>query len=190
MFSFVNYSRSLFWICCGLLLIVQSVRILVQISTSFCWSSFIQCIITVSLALKDGTVPTEVYPKFVPNSRAHWQSNLGGIPFLETIKSAGTLVPNDVYCDDSSSFQIVQGPKGVVSRRFDCLVNIQMAWRDPPTSNIAIYELGILWLMNLSNTKHAIRQIRSWLIWEVNPKLLLFEFPCNSSQARLMGHRE
>ncbi|KAJ7899188.1 DNA mismatch repair protein MutS [Mycena olivaceomarginata] len=78
-------------------------------------------------SLMHNYVPTEVYPKFVPNSRAHWQSNLGGIPFLETIKSAGTLVPNDVYCDDSSSFQIVQGPKGVVSRRFDCLVNIQMA---------------------------------------------------------------
>ncbi|KAJ7756277.1 muts domain V-domain-containing protein [Mycena metata] len=35
----------------------------------------------------------------------------GRHPILETIKSAGTLVPNDVYCDDSSSFQIVQGPK-------------------------------------------------------------------------------
>ncbi|KAJ7452111.1 DNA mismatch repair protein MutS [Mycena galericulata] len=34
----------------------------------------------------------------------------GRHPILETIKSAGTLVPNDVYCDDSCSFQIVQGP--------------------------------------------------------------------------------
>ncbi|KAJ7153512.1 muts domain V-domain-containing protein [Mycena crocata] len=34
----------------------------------------------------------------------------GRHPILETITSAGTLVPNDVYCDDSSSFQIVQGP--------------------------------------------------------------------------------
>ncbi|KAJ7271034.1 muts domain V-domain-containing protein [Mycena rebaudengoi] len=34
----------------------------------------------------------------------------GRHPVLETITSAGTLVPNDVYCDDSSSFQIVQGP--------------------------------------------------------------------------------
>ncbi|KAJ7607391.1 muts domain V-domain-containing protein [Roridomyces roridus] len=33
----------------------------------------------------------------------------GRHPILETVKSAGTLVPNDVYCDDSSSFQIVQG---------------------------------------------------------------------------------
>ncbi|KAJ7456917.1 muts domain V-domain-containing protein [Mycena latifolia] len=35
----------------------------------------------------------------------------GRHPILEMIKSAGSLVPNDVYCDDSSSFQIVQGPK-------------------------------------------------------------------------------
>ncbi|KAJ7813094.1 muts domain V-domain-containing protein [Mycena olivaceomarginata] len=34
----------------------------------------------------------------------------GRHPILETIRLAGTLVPNDVYCDDSSSFQIVQGP--------------------------------------------------------------------------------
>jgi len=29
---------------------------------------------------------------------------------LETVQSAGTLVPNDVYCCDTSSFQMVQGP--------------------------------------------------------------------------------
>ncbi|GLB36707.1 putative mutS family domain IV [Lyophyllum shimeji] len=34
----------------------------------------------------------------------------GRHPVLETIQAAGTLVPNDVYCDDSSSFQIIQGP--------------------------------------------------------------------------------
>ncbi|KAF9261928.1 hypothetical protein L218DRAFT_980745 [Marasmius fiardii PR-910] len=34
----------------------------------------------------------------------------GRHPILETVKSGGTLVPNDVYCDDSSSFQIIQGP--------------------------------------------------------------------------------
>ncbi|KAJ8088885.1 MutS protein msh4 [Marasmius tenuissimus] len=34
----------------------------------------------------------------------------GRHPILETVKSAGTVVPNDVYCDDSSSFQIIQGP--------------------------------------------------------------------------------
>ncbi|EGN92714.1 hypothetical protein SERLA73DRAFT_172695 [Serpula lacrymans var. lacrymans S7.3] len=34
----------------------------------------------------------------------------GRHPILETTHSAGTLVPNDVYCCDSSSFQIVQGP--------------------------------------------------------------------------------
>ncbi|KAK0475108.1 muts domain V-domain-containing protein, partial [Armillaria novae-zelandiae] len=35
----------------------------------------------------------------------------GKHPILETLRTMGTLVPNDVYCDDSSSFQIVQGPK-------------------------------------------------------------------------------
>ncbi|PPQ78808.1 hypothetical protein CVT25_010677 [Psilocybe cyanescens] len=34
----------------------------------------------------------------------------GRHPILETLQSAGTLVPNDVYCDNSSSFQIIQGP--------------------------------------------------------------------------------
>lgn len=35
----------------------------------------------------------------------------GRHPILEGIQSAGTLVPNDVYCCEASSFQIVQGPK-------------------------------------------------------------------------------
>ncbi|KAL1664819.1 DNA mismatch repair protein MutS [Schizophyllum commune] len=34
----------------------------------------------------------------------------GKHPILETIQLAGSVVPNDVYCDDSSCFQIVQGP--------------------------------------------------------------------------------
>lgn len=35
----------------------------------------------------------------------------GRHPILEGVQSAGTLVPNDVYCCGSTSFQIVQGPK-------------------------------------------------------------------------------
>lgn len=35
----------------------------------------------------------------------------GRHPIMETFYHAGTLVSNDVYCDDSSSFQIIQGPK-------------------------------------------------------------------------------
>ncbi|KAI0044058.1 hypothetical protein FA95DRAFT_1497685 [Auriscalpium vulgare] len=35
----------------------------------------------------------------------------GRHPILENVQSAGTLVPNDVYCSDSSAFQIIQGPK-------------------------------------------------------------------------------
>lgn len=34
----------------------------------------------------------------------------GRHPILETVQAAGTLVPNDVYCDDASSFQVIQGP--------------------------------------------------------------------------------
>ncbi|KIY64938.1 hypothetical protein CYLTODRAFT_438032 [Cylindrobasidium torrendii FP15055 ss-10] len=34
----------------------------------------------------------------------------GRHPILETVTSAGMLVPNDVYCDDASSFQLIQGP--------------------------------------------------------------------------------
>ncbi|KAL9709248.1 MutS protein msh4 [Leucoagaricus gongylophorus] len=29
---------------------------------------------------------------------------------MEAVQAAGTLVPNDVYCDDASSFQVIQGP--------------------------------------------------------------------------------
>ena len=39
----------------------------------------------------------------------------GRHPILETLHSVATLVPNDVYCDDSSSFQLIQGPKSVLS---------------------------------------------------------------------------
>ncbi len=38
----------------------------------------------------------------------------GRHPILEIVQSAGTVVSNDVYCDDSSTFQIIQGPKSVI----------------------------------------------------------------------------
>ncbi|KAI9510622.1 muts domain V-domain-containing protein [Russula earlei] len=34
----------------------------------------------------------------------------GRHPILENIQSAGMLVPNDVYCSDSTAFQVIQGP--------------------------------------------------------------------------------
>ncbi|KZT68826.1 hypothetical protein DAEQUDRAFT_751159 [Daedalea quercina L-15889] len=37
----------------------------------------------------------------------------GRHPILETVHSAGTLVPNDIYCSEAASFQTVQGPKNV-----------------------------------------------------------------------------
>lgn len=35
----------------------------------------------------------------------------GRHPILSIIKTAGALVPNDTYCCDSSSFQLIRGPK-------------------------------------------------------------------------------
>lgn len=37
----------------------------------------------------------------------------GRHPILENVQSAGMLVPNDVYCSDSTAFQMLQGPKYV-----------------------------------------------------------------------------
>jgi hypothetical protein len=46
----------------------------------------------------------------------------GRHPILETIQSAGTLVPNDVFANDSSSFQIIQGPVSLPFCLFEGLV--------------------------------------------------------------------
>ena len=35
----------------------------------------------------------------------------GRHPILSIIKTAGALVPNDAYCCDSSTFQLIRGPK-------------------------------------------------------------------------------
>ena len=35
----------------------------------------------------------------------------GRHPILSIIKTTGALVPNDTYCCDSSSFQLIRGPK-------------------------------------------------------------------------------
>ncbi len=47
----------------------------------------------------------------------------GRHPILEGVHAAGTLVPNDVYCSEASSFQIVQGPKSVVSLFHDFTID-------------------------------------------------------------------
>ncbi len=38
----------------------------------------------------------------------------GRHPILESFEHARTVVANDAYCDDASSFQIIQGPKCVM----------------------------------------------------------------------------
>jgi DNA mismatch repair ATPase MutS len=35
----------------------------------------------------------------------------GRHPILGIIKTAGAMVPNDTYCCDSSTFQLIRGPK-------------------------------------------------------------------------------
>ena len=35
----------------------------------------------------------------------------GRHPILENVQSVGMLVPNDVYCSDCTSFQVIRGPK-------------------------------------------------------------------------------
>lgn len=46
----------------------------------------------------------------------------GRHPVLECVQSAGATVPNDVFCCEASSFQIVQGPKYAA----DFLVSMSM----------------------------------------------------------------
>ena len=74
---------------------------------------FLQCAAMVSVA--QGEILNTVI-NFVP-VRPEFTGTLaiksGRHPILETLQSTGSLVPNDVYCDDSSSFQIIQGPKYV-----------------------------------------------------------------------------
>lgn len=51
----------------------------------------------------------------IPTVRPEFTGTLaikaGRHPILGIIKTAGALVPNDTYCCDSSSFQLIRGPK-------------------------------------------------------------------------------
>ena len=57
---------------------------------------------------------TFLFVKVRPEFTGTLAIKAGRHPILETVKSAGTLVPNDVYGDDSSLFQIIQGPKYIL----------------------------------------------------------------------------
>ncbi|TEB26336.1 hypothetical protein FA13DRAFT_1692416 [Coprinellus micaceus] len=58
----------------------------------------------------------------------------GKHPVLEIVQAAGTLVPNDVYCDASSSFQIIQGPKCVFLSSSFCTYLLALFWPTHPPS--------------------------------------------------------
>ncbi|KAJ7353301.1 muts domain V-domain-containing protein [Mycena albidolilacea] len=73
----------------------------------------------------------------------------GRHPVLETIKSAGTLIPNDVYCDDSSSFQIVQG-KSTYLRQVGLLTVLAMCGCFVP-AEYASFRIHDVLLTRLSN---------------------------------------
>lgn len=73
-----------------------------HLSAKLQWTS-ITCL-TISLSWQ-----FEVRPEFTGTLAI----KSGRHPILETVQAAGMLVPNDVYCDDASSFQVIQGPKSV-----------------------------------------------------------------------------
>jgi DNA mismatch repair protein MSH4 len=52
-----------------------------------------------------------VYNQVRPEFTGTLAVKSGRHPILETVKYNGILVPNDTYCCDASSFQIIQGPK-------------------------------------------------------------------------------
>ncbi|KIO01684.1 hypothetical protein M404DRAFT_16192 [Pisolithus tinctorius Marx 270] len=73
----------------------------------------------------------------------------GRHPILETVQAAGTLVPNDIYCCDSSHFQIVQGPNTYL-RQSGLLVTMAMAGCFVP-AEYASFRIHDALLTRLSN---------------------------------------
>ena len=55
-------------------------------------------------------IPVLTVPPVRPEFTGTLAIKSGRHPLLETVQAAGTLVPNDVYASESSSFQIIQGP--------------------------------------------------------------------------------
>ncbi|KAF7762129.1 hypothetical protein Agabi119p4_8722 [Agaricus bisporus var. burnettii] len=78
----------------------------------------------------------------------------GRHPILETVQAAGMLVPNDVYCDDASSFQVIQGPnmsgKSTYLRQIGLLTVMAMCGSFVP-AEYASFRLHDCLLTRLSN---------------------------------------
>ncbi|KAF7307828.1 MutS 4 [Mycena kentingensis (nom. inval.)] len=89
----------------------------------------------------------------------------GRHPILETVKSTGTLVPNDVYCDDSSAFQIVQGPnmsgKSTYLRQVGLLTVLAMCGCFVP-AEYASFRLHDALLSRLSNDDDIERSLSTF----------------------------
>ncbi|KAF7297326.1 MutS 4 [Mycena indigotica] len=89
----------------------------------------------------------------------------GRHPILETVNSAGNLVPNDVYCDDSSSFQIVQGPnmsgKSTYLRQVGLLTVLAMCGCFVP-AEYASFRLHDALLTRLSNDDDLERSLSTF----------------------------
>ncbi|KAJ3517535.1 hypothetical protein NMY22_g13946 [Coprinellus aureogranulatus] len=72
----------------------------------------------------------------------------GKHPVLELVQPAGTLVPNDVYCDASSSFQIIQGPKYALCPSRPCTDPLRLtALNSMSGKSTYLRQLGLLTVM-------------------------------------------
>ncbi|KAI6043781.1 muts domain V-domain-containing protein [Pisolithus marmoratus] len=89
----------------------------------------------------------------------------GRHPILETVQAAGTLVPNDIYCCDSSHFQIVQGPnmsgKSTYLRQSGLLVIMAMAGCFVP-AEYASFRIHDALLTRLSNDDDIERSLSTF----------------------------
>lgn len=89
----------------------------------------------------------------------------GKHPILETIQSAGSVVPNDVYCDDSSCFQIVQGPnmsgKSTYLRQIALLLIVAMTGCFVP-AEYASFRIHDALLTRLSNDDDIERSLSTF----------------------------
>ncbi|KAL1749149.1 muts domain V-domain-containing protein [Schizophyllum fasciatum] len=89
----------------------------------------------------------------------------GKHPILETIQAAGSVVPNDVYCDDSSCFQIIQGPnmsgKSTYLRQVALLLIVAMAGCFVP-AEYASFRIHDALLTRLSNDDDIERSLSTF----------------------------
>lgn len=84
-------------------------------SAAYC-ARLLKCGITVRPSQNWSATHAPLFETVRPEFTGTIAIKAGRHPILETVQSAGILVPNDVYCSEAASFQIVQGPKYVLVR--------------------------------------------------------------------------